>query len=466
MHIGLIFPNKDRRYKTVHLGLGYLAAYARLRHPETTFHLLDTRVATRKESRKFFSGSFDLVAMTVFSPVYSETRSILERLRNEMPQTPVCLGGPYVTTIGGEIFSETPAEYAIIGEGEITFSELITCLKGEKQRTDIAGLMFRDENDAIVINPPREQIADLDSLPFPAYDLFPMDRYPLHRMVTTRGCPYGCAWCNSSSIWGRTYRSRSPENIVAEIEFLLNRYGQKIFVFGDNSFNIEAARVGALCDLLIRKDIRILWSASVRADLMTLDLAHKMKAAGCYNAAIGVESADNELLARMHKNTTIEAIAAGMTMLKNAGIEVLAQYVIGTPGETLETVKRSVEFARRSCADYTNFYMVLPFRGTPQWDYVMDHGTLYTKKIHDFHRINPRIVFETPEFTYQDRLEAIRLVKKNGFYSNKDKKSILFDMAKDFSRWVRNILPQGAGDKVFMLLKSVYRLREIKKNNI
>ncbi|NTW25483.1 MAG: radical SAM protein, partial [Lentimicrobium sp.] len=379
MNIGLIFPNKDRRYKTVHLGLAYLAAYAREYHRDLNFLVLDTRVATSRETKEFFNTHFDLVGITVFSPVYYEVISVFNKLKKFNPAVPVCLGGPYVTTIMEDIFRKTPAEFAAYGEGEFTFSELISHLKGAKAIEEITGLMFRSKQGVIVTNPPRPYIQDLDLIPFPAYDLFPMERYPLHRMVSSRGCPYICAWCNSSSIWSHSYRFRSPENTIAEIEYLLKTHGKKIFVFGDNSFNISLKRVEQFCDLLLGRDIKILWSVSLRSDIMTQELAHKMKKAGCYNVAIGIESASNEILSHINKAVTIEKITDGIRMLKNAGIEVMSQFVIGSPHETLDTVKQSVEYARTSGCDYTNFYTVLPFKGTPQWDYVEKHGTFYTK---------------------------------------------------------------------------------------
>lgn len=466
MNIGLIFPNKDRRYKTVHLGLAYLASYARLQHNDLTFKVLDTRVATRKETREFFQSDFDLIGMTVFSPVYYEVIALFNRIRQTDSRVPICLGGPYVTTIREEIFEETPADFAIYGEGEITFSELIDHLKNGKKLSEIDGLMFRTGNGETICNPPREKISLLDALPIPAYDIFPMDRYPLHRMVTSRGCPYACSWCNSSSLWDQSFRQRSTRGIVEEIEFLLKTYGKKIFVFGDNNFNVDQGWVEEFCDLLMQKEIKILWSVSLRADNLTQSLANKMKEAGCYNAAIGIESANNGILGSMHKSTSIDALNSGIGMLKKAGIEVMAQYVIGSPNDTLETVTESIEFARNSESDYSNFYTVLPFKGTPQWDYVRKHGKFFADKIHDFHTIEPRVVFETPEFPYKDRLEAIRLAKKEGFYSNKDKKSWLFDTGKEMARLMQRMLPAGIGEYLYMILKSVYSLKLVKKHNI
>ncbi len=465
MKIGLIFPNQDRRYKTVHLGLALIAAYARLHHDDLEFQVLDTRVATRKETIRFLNTRFDLVGITVYSPVYFEVKKIFNTIRKNHPTTLICLGGPYVTTIREEIFNETPADFAIYGEGEITFSELIASIKGLKSIDSINGLMYKIKNGELIVNPEREQIKDIDSLPIPAYDLFPMNRYPLHRMVTSRGCPYSCAWCNSSSLWKKGTRYMSPEKMILEIEYLIEHYGKKLFIFGDNSFNVPLNRIDQFCDLLIDKKLDILWAVSYRADYITKEIAQKLKKAGCYNVSIGIESANNEILEKIGKGTTIEKVSEGIRILKEAGIEIMSQFVIGSPFETLENVKESIVYAKNSGCDYTNFYTVLPFKGTPQWDYVQKHGTLLVPLIHNYHSIEPRIVFETPEFPYKDRVEAIRLVKKEGFYSNQDKKNILFDVAKNISEWIQRMLPKSVGEKIYLVLKSIYRLKIVKKNN-
>lgn len=464
MNIGLIFPNKDRRYKTIHLGLAYIAAYARQYHDDLNFTVLDTRVATKKETKAFYKQNFDLVGITVFSPVYFEVKNIFQKLRQT--NVPICLGGPYVTTIMQEVFTETPSEYAVYGEGEETFSQLLFYLKGKESIENIDGLMYKNEHNEIITNPRRKRIKNLDLLPTPAYDIFPMNRYPLHRIVSSRGCPYACAWCNSSSLWNDGLYWMSPVKIVNEIEYLISNYGLKTFVFGDNTFNFDLKRVEEFCDLLIQKKIRILWSVSFRPEKVTKQLAHKMRKAGCFNVSIGIESANNRILEKLGKKTTIENIKDGIKILKEENIEIMSQFVIGSPYDTLDTVIESVEFAKKSGCDFTNFYTVLPFKGTPQWDYIKENGTLYSEKIHEYHTTNPRIVFETPEFSYKERLKAINLVKKEGFHSNKDKKSWLFDIAKDITLKIQNLLPKKTGDKVFMALKAVYRMKIIKKNNL
>lgn len=465
MEIGLIFPNKDRRYKTVHIGLAYLVAYARQIHDNLNFTVLDTRTANKRETKDFFSTKFDLIGITCFSPVYYEVIDIFNKIKKIDADVPICLGGPYVTTLEEDIFSKTPAEFAVIGEGEITFAQLISYLKSEIKIEEIDGLIYREPCGKITKNKPRGKIKDLDSIPFPAWDIYNMDRYPLHRVTASRGCPFSCVWCSSTAVWDYTHRQRSVDNVMAEIEELINKYGKKIFVFSDNTFNSNIKWLENFCDKLIEQKIDILWSVSFRADIINEKVAQKMKLSGCYNVSVGIESANNEILKNISKSANIDAFAKGIKVLKEANIEIMSQYVIGSPGETLDTVCESMEFAKKSGADYANFYMILPYRKTPMWDYVVKNGNLVTKDIHHFHSINPRIVFDTPEFSYSDRLKAIKIAKKNGFYSNQDKKNWMFDLAKDTGKKIQNLFPKEKGEKLYLFLKSVYRLNFIKKNN-
>ncbi len=145
----------------------------------------------------------------------------------------------------------------------------------------------------------------------------------------------------------------NAKKMISEVEYLISEYGKKIFVFGDNTFNIELNRVDEFCDLLIQKNIQILWSVSLRADIMTQEVAYKMKKAGCFNVSIGIESSNNHILSGIGKGTTIEQMTEGIRMLKKAGIEIMSQYVIGSPSETLDTIKESISYARASGCEKT-----------------------------------------------------------------------------------------------------------------
>jgi len=458
LKIGLIFPNKDRKDKTIHVGLGYIASYAKLQHSDLEFSLLDTRVATKKETRDFYNTDFDLIGITVLSPVYFEVIEIFKHIRKYKSNIKICLGGPYVTTIMQDIFEETPADFAVYGEGEITFSHLLSNLKGKVPIEQINGIMYK-KGDAIITNPPQEQIQNLDSIPYPSYELFKMNRYPMHRIVTSRGCPYKCVFCNSSSIWLGKWRKREPEKVVEEIEYLIKNYKKKTFFFNDNSFNVDLKRVESFCNTILQKKLKFLWTTPVRVEIITNEIAQLMKKSGCYNVGIGIESANNSILNMMQKKNTIEAVQKGIRIFKEAGIEVLGQFVIGSPGDTLETVKESIDFAKNSDLDFVMFYSILPFKTTAQWDYVLNNGMFYSKKIHNFHTIKPNIVFETPEFPYADRLKAIDLAKKEGFFSDSNNRNLFFDIGKDFASKIQQFLPNKISRKLYITIKNIYRNR-------
>ncbi len=464
MKAGLIFPNKSRKDKTVHMGLGYLASYSRSIHDDLEITILDTRVATKKETKLFFKTPFDLIGITVLSPVYDEVINIFNLIKETKRDCKICLGGPYVTTIMEEIFNLTSADFAVYGEGEITFSELISHLKGCKNIEDIPGLMYKLKSGKIITNKPRAQISDLNELPFPAYDLFHMNRYPIHRIATSRGCPYRCSFCNSTSIWQNNWRKRNPVNVVKEIEFLQKNYRKKTFCFSDNSFNIDMERVDQFCELIIKKKIKILWSTPVRIEKINQELANKMKQAGCYNVGIGIESANNKILNKIGKQITIEEITEGIQIYKKAGIEVLGQFVIGSPGDTLKTVKESLTYAKNSELDFIIFYSILPFKGTPQWEFVKLNGHFYSETIHDYHSIKPNIVFDTPEFLYNERLEAIALARHAGYYSDSNDRNYLFDTGRNLVKMAQNYLPEFVSNKLYLASKNFYR-KHIWKNH-
>ena len=442
MRIGLINPNREIKEPAVHLGLGYIASYASQVYPNLTFELLDTRVAKIHEVKKFIDIQFDFIGITATSQTFLEALELTKTIRARWPKTPIVIGGAHCSTVKGEVLQDFPFDYAVYGEGEITFSELIGYFKGEKVLSEINGLMYRNEDGSVVVNPERELIGDLDSIPFPMYSLYKMSLYPQHRMITTRGCPHKCVFCNSHSIWTNRWRKRSAENIISEIEYLSTNYSMKSFVFNDDSFNIDLDRVEKICDYLIEKRTGIIWTTSVRVDRISEPVAQKMQLAGCYNVSIGVESANNEVLKLMSKSNTREKIYEGIQIFRRAGIDVMGQFMIGNPGDTLSTIEESIEYAKTSNLNGVEFYTALPYKDTQLWEYATTHGRMLTDKpVWEYHTINPRIVFDTPEFPYEDRLRAVELVTQNGFYHalSTDKRNLLLDMGKQAAKLAQRI---------------------------
>jgi anaerobic magnesium-protoporphyrin IX monomethyl ester cyclase len=428
MRILFVHPNRSNEEATIHLGLGYLAAYLKMRVPDLEVEVLDTRVAGRFRRLLLTNPrGYDMVAITATSRFFREAAEIAAALKRSSPETPVVLGGAHASLMWESAAENSPFDFAVIGEGEETLWELFNYLRygssgGAPSLDAIDGLIYKEGNE-IRRNRPRRLIEDLDSLPFPLYQAFPMSRYSEHMLLTSRSCPYACVFCASAEIWGRTWRARSPENIVREIRHVTGRFGHKKFLIIDDSFNIDIARAEAICDEIAASRTPVVWaSQGFRIDRVTPGLARKMREAGCLGVGVGIESGDPEVVRRIGKHQTLEEIRSGVACLKAAGLSVYGQFMIGNPGDTLESIKASMAFARELRLDRVYFYAAVPYPKTALWQYVKEHGRfLVPEDPSRFDDLDPKVIFETPEFPYRDRLEAIALVREAGFQSYREK---------------------------------------------
>ncbi|MDX2415712.1 MAG: radical SAM protein [Bacteroidales bacterium] len=460
MKIALINPNHNLKDAAVHLGLAYLASYASSLHNNLDISLLDTRISSKRKVRKYLLNNYDLVGLTSSTQTFTEALEIALQIKELYPETPICLGGAHASTYKEEALDANPFDFVVVGEGEQTFSDLISYLKGELDIKLINGLIYKDLEANIIANPSRQLITDIDSIPMPSYNLFRMSAYPHHRMVSSRGCPFNCVFCNSKAIWTNRWRKRSPGKLIEEIEYLVKNFGSKTFVLNDDSFNIDAKRVNDLCGALIARNINILWSASARADLISREMAQKLKSAGCYDVSIGIESANNAVLERINKNTTHELILSGIRNLRAAGIDVLGQFMIGNPGDTLETIKESIDFARNSDLTGVEFYTALPYKGSSLWDFVQQHGRMLGDvEAYNYHNISPRIIFDTPEFPEKDIIKAIDLARAYGYYNalSKDRSIPGLNFGRKLSSLIQQLFKGKVGNNIYLLLRKIYR---------
>ncbi len=460
MKIALINPNRNLKDAAVHLGLGYLASYASSLHNNLDISILDTRISSNKKVLKYLLNNYDLVGITSSTQTFTEALEIALQIKELYPETPICLGGAHASTYKEEALDANPFDFVVVGEGEQTFSDLISYVKGELDIKLINGLIYKDLEGNVIANPSRQLITDINTIPMPSYNLFRMSAYPQHRMVSSRGCPFNCVFCNSKAIWTNRWRKRSPEKLIEEIEYLIKNFGSKTFVLNDDSFNIDAKRVGDFCDALIAKNISILWSASARADLISKEMALKLKASGCYDVSIGIESANNIVLEKINKNTTREKILSGIRNLREADIDVLGQFMIGNPGDTLETIKESIDFARNSDLTGVEFYTALPYKGSSLWDFVQKHGKMVTKAdAYDYHNVSPRIIFDTPEFPEEEILIAINLAKRSGYFNalTYDKNNSLLNFGRSLAMWFQRRLGTTTGNKLYLFLRKIYQ---------
>jgi len=231
-----------------------------------------------------------------------------------------------------------------------------------------------------VINADRPLIADLDALPLPRHDLLPLHRYraPLVRgpyafVVTSRGCPGGCRFCIKHVSYGRAVRYRSPASVLEEVERLVALRMRSIHMYAD-LFTVQREHVVGICDGIVARGLNVRWTCNSRVDMVDEDLLRRMRRAGCWMISWGIESGDEGMLRRMHKGTTVAQVERAIERARGAGIKNWGYFVIGLPGETEESIRKTIDLAKRLPLDLALFHIAAPHPGTPFFCEVIENG--------------------------------------------------------------------------------------------
>jgi anaerobic magnesium-protoporphyrin IX monomethyl ester cyclase len=296
---------------------------------------------------------------------------------------PIVMGGPHVSfEIEGSFASLGPAlDYIAVGEGEHTMVELARALRGRMDLRDVRGLAAFDRSTGKVgKNAPRPLEDDLDTIPDPARDLVPLSRYLAFdshaSVVTSRGCPYECIFCSAPAWTGRKVRYRTPSLCVDEIE-RLSAHGFTEITIEDDLFTLYRKHFLAVCGELMRRHTGIRWNAFSRVDTITPEIVKTMADAGCQAICFGVESGDQAVLDLVKKRSDLDKVKEAMRMTQDVGISALASFIIGLPGETVETLKKTVEFANDLHQEFGSlygFHILAPFPGTEVRDRAAEYG--------------------------------------------------------------------------------------------
>ncbi|NLG48559.1 MAG: radical SAM protein, partial [Chloroflexi bacterium] len=243
----------------------------------------------------------------------------------------------------------------------------------------IRGLVWRRGRE-VAINPERPFIRDLDDLPLPRHDLLPLKQYcaPLVRgpyafVVTSRGCPAGCRFCIKHVSYGRSVRFRSPEHVLAEIEQLVSLGVRSIHMYAD-LFTVNREHVLGICEGILQKRLPVRWTCNSRVDFVDEEMLRMMGRAGCWMISWGIESGDDAMLRRMHKGTTTALVEQALRWSHQAGIKNWGYFIIGLPGETEESIRKSIAYAKRLPLDLVLFHIAAPHPGTPFFFEVVENG--------------------------------------------------------------------------------------------
>jgi radical SAM superfamily enzyme YgiQ (UPF0313 family) len=323
----------------------------------------------------------DCVGISVLSSYLKESISISKLLKAQGKT--VIIGGPHVSALASEALKETGADFAVCGEGEIPFSLLIDAISGGRDRPLIPGVLTPFDKEAVV---KLNFIDDLDSLPFPDWaQINPRDykkaphgglikKFPVAPVVTSRGCPYECTFCASPKLWDRKIRFRSPENTVDEISYLVKNFGVKEIHFEDDNLTLKKEHITGICELILKRKIKINWATpnGVRADSLDAGMLSLMKKSGCYYLAFGIESANFGILNNIKKHTKIEIIQRAIDLSRREGILTQGFFIFGLPGETRETIRETINFAKQSGLDRAQFLLLDVLPGSELWDSLKD----------------------------------------------------------------------------------------------
>lgn len=408
-------PANERHKRVLPLGLAYLAACARERIPGLRVRIVDGQALGLTQDEivaRVLDARPSVAGITYWTCQAPAAHALSRALRARDPRIAVVHGGIHATLF--PVAALETADYCVMREGEETFVELLRSLAGKGKRPgEIAGLAWRDGREPRV-NPPRPLIEDLDALPFPAWDLLPMEAYdsPLHvvggrrlPIIGSRGCPYGCTYCGSPLMWGRRVRWRSPENVLAEMRAAIAKLGLSQFHFWDDNLMLDRRYIERLCGLIVEERLPVRWTGLTRASHVARngDLMGLLKQAGCIGLEVGIESANPDTFSQIEKDEDLQVIREVARLHKAQGIHPLFTYMAFNPGETISGYYSQARFIDELVSGlpwYEHFHPLpfplytgqfsTPHMGTKLHDEAPRLGMVLAEGLEDYHhhRIN------------------------------------------------------------------------------
>ncbi len=383
----LIYPSYTYPRKSPPLGLAYLAAYVQQSGFKPHVHDFNVHPVSDDDfKRLLLSRKWLLVGLSFMTNQFADARRLSAFIKGVLPGTPLVAGGPHPSSVPQRTLCEVPTLDIIIkGEGEETLKELAEVFSTGGDIGGVKGICFR-KGEEIKITPEREFMKDLDSLPFPAWGHFDMSRYnvfhltgnneaPVFALLSSRGCPNFCTFCDSHTIFARKFRARSAKNIFDEIVYLHKNYGMVSFDFVDDLFTVQKGRVLEFCNLIRQSGIPFRWMANARVNTVDREMLQAIKDAGCVRVDFGVESGDLNVRKLMRKNITDQQIREAHVAAREVGLSTGTFTMVGNLGETRESAKATVKLLRE-IGDDVMVSIACPFPGTELYRIAKQKGLI------------------------------------------------------------------------------------------
>ena len=395
MKITLVQPRVGHNPSYIHepLNLGYIAAYL----IERGYKNVDIHIGAFETDKRIISeaSDADIVGFTATSPMMKHAEELAKQIKEENPKAVIAFGGSHSSVLPENSLKSENIDVVVRGEGEMTMLEIVRAVESGTSFKEITGVSYKNKG-AIIHNPDRDLIRDIDTIPFPARNLMCQDKfleigYKKYGdrgawIFSSRGCPYHCTYCASCSIWTRKWRARAPENIIKEIRELINAFDVDRINFADDTFTISRKRVEEFCNLLKRENLQIAWGCNVRVDNVDKNLFEVMQSAGCTDVWIGAESGSPVILKDIKKGITLTQIKNTFKWSKEAGLKRRAYLMIGSPKESKETILQTEKLVDEIEPDTLEFSILTPYPGCENYEMAKKEG--YVRDNEDWSKID------------------------------------------------------------------------------
>ena len=375
------------------LSLCYIASYL-LKYGKDV-RILDAaklNLSISEVKKEISEYSPDVVGFHTPTPYYNSVKILAAEIKADFPNILVVAGGAHFTDNPLEDLEKLHLDVIVVSEGEQTVLEIVEGLERHNKVDflldivpDIQGVLYR-KNGAVLQSSPRPLIEDIDTIPIPARHLLPplqsysissvqYKRSPSAAVMTARGCPYRCTFC-VSSVSKKKVRCHSIEYVMREVDDLIEKYGIKDITFIDDVMTINKKRTYSLCEELAKRKKKLVWSSNIRIGLVDKEMLRYMKESGCWMVLVGIESGNQEILNRVKKQIKLQQAEQLSNWCKEVGLMFHPSFIIGHPGETIETINQTINFANKLHTHFPLFTIMVPYPGTELWRTAEEYGAI------------------------------------------------------------------------------------------